>query len=123
MVSCNPHVKCILKCALDLSCLEMETYLELLRNPGVDVETLAENLKRDYSTVYKALKNLMDRGFVKREYRILRGGGFKYIYKPIDFNEFKKIASERLNTWIKDVTGILDSIGFLEEKDLLEEKS
>ncbi len=65
--TCSPDLKCVLKCALNISCLEMDVYLILLKNPGLDVETIARELEKDESTVYKALRNLMERGLVKRE--------------------------------------------------------
>jgi len=120
MISCKPHIKCILKCALDISCLEMEIYTELLRTSGLNVETIAQRLNKDYNTVYKALRNLMEKGLVKREYRILRSGGYQYIYKPIDFKEFKEIAMNRLKVWINEVSRVLDLVESMKEFDLLE---
>jgi len=108
--ACSQHLRCILKCALDLSCLEMHVYLALIKYPGSDVEFLAEKLGRDSNTIYKALRNLMEKGLVKREYRILRSGGYKYIYKPIEFDEFKKIALEKLERWIREVNKVLELV-------------
>jgi len=117
--SCKPHIKCIVKCALDTTCLEMNIYLELLKNPGSDVETLAKRLEKDNNTVYKALKSLMEKGLVEREYRILRNGGYKHLYKPLEFDEFKKIAMERLKKWVADVVTILELVENMEESEFI----
>ncbi len=102
-MKCDRNLKCILKCAFGISCLEMEVYLTLLKSPELDVSTIAEKLGKDNSSVYKALKNLMDRGLVKREYRILRGGGYKYVYKAVDFDKFKEITVRMLKRWLDDI--------------------
>ena len=116
-VSCSPNLKCVLKCALNISCLEMDIYLILLKNPGLDVETISKELEKDESTVYKALRNLMDRGLVRREYRILKGGGYKYLYYPRDFEEFKKIAREAMEEWFKNFDVMIRDIERVEKEE------
>ena len=117
--SCEPHLKCVLKCALDISCLDMDIYLLLLKNPGSDVEFVAEALKKDESTVYKSLRNLMDKGLVKREYRILKSGGYKYLYYSVDFEEFKRIVRKSLDEWLKNFESMLKSFEELEKDGLI----
>ncbi|WP_290623173.1 MULTISPECIES: helix-turn-helix domain-containing protein [unclassified Archaeoglobus] len=118
--SCEPHLKCVLKCALDISCLDMDIYLLLLKNPGNDVEFVAESLKKDESTVYKSLRNLMDKGLVKREYRILKSGGYKYLYYPVEFEEFKRIARKSIDEWFKNFESMLKSFEELEKEELID---
>ncbi len=119
MNSCDPNIKCVLKCALDISCLEMDVYLLLLKNPGSDVETLAELLNKDESTIYKALRNLMEKNLVKRDYRILRGGGYKYLYYPVQFEEFKRIAKRALEEWFKNFDEMMRSFEDLDKEELV----
>jgi predicted transcriptional regulator len=54
----KPHFRCLLKCALNITCLEMEVYVTLLRNPNLCAEEIADKIKRDKSAVNKALQNL-----------------------------------------------------------------
>ncbi len=117
--SCDPNIKCVLKCALDISCLEMDVYLLLLKNPGSDVETLAELLDKDESTIYKALRNLMEKNLVKRDYRILRGGGYKYLYYPVQFEEFKRIAKKALEEWFKNFDEMMRSFEDLDREEFV----
>uniref|UniRef100_A0A7C3MC55 TrmB family transcriptional regulator n=1 Tax=Archaeoglobus fulgidus TaxID=2234 RepID=A0A7C3MC55_ARCFL len=116
---CNPNLKCVLKCALNVSCLEMDVYLLLLKNPGLDVETVSKELEKDESTVYKALRNLMQRGLVKREYRILKSGGYKYLYYPADFEEFKKVAREAMEDWFRNFEIFIKDIERVDKEELL----
>ncbi len=119
MNSCDPNIKCVLKCALDISCLEMDVYLLLLKNPGSDVEALAELLSKDESTIYKALRNLMDKNLVKRDYRILRGGGYKYLYYPVQFEEFKRLARKALEEWFKNFDNMMRSFEDLDKEEFV----
>jgi predicted transcriptional regulator len=98
----------------------MDIYLLLLKNPGNDVEFVAESLKKDESTVYKSLRNLMDKGLVKREYRILKSGGYKYLYYPVEFEEFKRIARKSIDEWFKNFESMLKSFEELEKEELID---
>jgi len=97
----------------------MNIYLFLLKNPGNDVEYLAETLQKDESTVYKSLRNLMDKGLVRREYRILKGGGYKYLYYPVEFEEFKRIAIRTLEEWLKNFDEMIKSCAELGKAELV----
>ncbi len=119
-VKCESNLKCTLKCALNISCFEMDVYAELLKHSPISVDELAEILGKDKSTVYKALQNLLERGFVKREYRILRGGGYKYLYKPVPFEEFKREVLRSVNEWVKELTNFLDRLEELDRDKLVQ---
>ncbi len=98
----------------------MDVYLELLKRAPISVDELAEILRKDKSTVYKALQNLLERGFVKREYRILRGGGYKYLYKPISFEEFKKEMLKSIDEWVKRLVDFLDRLEEFSKEQLVQ---
>ncbi len=117
---CGQHLKCTLKCALDMSCFEMDVYVELLKRSPISVDDLAEVLGKDKSTVYKALQNLLEKGFVKREYRILRGGGYKYLYKPVPFEEFRKEMMKSIDSWVKELVNFLDELEEIDKNRLVE---
>ena len=113
---CTSHFRCILKCALDISCSEMEIYITLLENPGIGVDELSKLVSKEKSTTYKALQNLVNKGLVLREYRILRGGGYKYIYKPVAFTDVKKTISKSLDKWINNISKIMSDVERLESR-------
>jgi predicted transcriptional regulator len=98
----------------------MEVYIALLKHSNLSVEDLAERLGKDKSTVYKALQNLLKRGLVEREYKILRSGGYKYLYKPIPFSDLRKEMVDSINRWANELMNALDEIAKMEEDELLE---
>jgi len=97
----------------------MDVYIAVLRRPGSSVDEIAERLEKDKSAVYKALQNLMRRGFVAREYRILKNGGYKYIYKPTPFEEFRREVLKSINEWSKALVATLDEIRAMKEDDFV----
>ncbi|MCX8172229.1 MAG: ArsR family transcriptional regulator [Archaeoglobaceae archaeon] len=111
---CDEHFRCTLKCALDIGCQDFEVYIALLRKNPATIEDISELVGKDKSTVYKSIQKLLEKGLVERDYRILRGGGYRYLYKPIPFSEFKVIIMRALETWGKKV---LNSIATIEKMD------
>ncbi len=96
MRRCDP-LSCILSCTLGLNCSEAEVYGTLLRLRSADVDEIAKKVEKDKTTVYRALQNLVDKGLAVREYRIMRSGGYKYIYRPVPIKNFKEIVTRRVN--------------------------
>lgn len=115
---CEEHLRCTLKCALDISCLDFEVYLALLNKNPATIEEISDYVKRDKSTVYKSIQRLLERGLIERDYRILRSGGYRYLYKPIPFPEFKKIMIKSLETWGKKLMESLASIEKMEQSKI-----
>lgn len=111
---CEEHIRCTLKCALDLSCLDLEIYVTLLKKNPATIEEISELVGKDKSTVYKSLQKLLERGLIERDYRILRSGGYRYLYKPIPFNEFKEQMLRTVERWSR---ALMESISELEKMD------
>ncbi|MCS7119312.1 MAG: helix-turn-helix domain-containing protein [Archaeoglobaceae archaeon] len=115
-IKCDDHLKCTLKCAFDISCFDMEVYITLLKKNPATVEEIAEILDKDKSTVYKSLQKLIEKSFVERDYRILRSGGYRYLYKPIPFEEFKKRMTKAIEIWAKSLLELIHSMEKLEKE-------
>ncbi|RLI77928.1 hypothetical protein DRP05_08755 [Archaeoglobales archaeon] len=104
-------VKGFLKYILGMSALDLMIYSELCNLGCSTVETLSELIGKDKSTIYKSLKNLVDKGFVRREVRILRKGGYKYIFIPAPPNELKGTIQEKMNSCFKQVMSFIEVSG------------
>ena len=68
-----------------------------------DVDEIANVVKKDRTTVYRVLKGLNERGLVVRECRILRGGGYKYIYRPVPIEDLKAVVIKRMEIMLKEL--------------------
>ena len=116
---CEDHLKCTVKCALDISCFEIEVYAFLLKNNPATTNEIASTLERDKSSVYRALQNLIKKGLVIKEYRILRQGGYVHVYRPIPFGEFREKVMGSINEWINSLLESLNNLKKLEEENLV----
>ena len=119
----EPDFEHIVKCVLKLTISELEVYLTLIENPGIGVDELSEIMGKDRSGVYRSLQTLFDKGLVKREYRILKHGGYKYIYTPIDVEILKSILREELEKWFKKLNEVVEKFNVDEIKGLSKSES
>lgn len=117
-IKCDEHLKCTLKCAFDITCFDVEVYSTLLKRGTATVEDIADTLHKDKSTVYKSLQKLLEKGLVERDYRILRSGGYRYLYKPVPFDEFKSKMVKAIENWAKSLTEFIHSIDKFEKERL-----
>ncbi|AIG98140.1 putative transcriptional regulator [Archaeoglobus fulgidus DSM 8774] len=105
----EPTFEYLLKCIFKLTTSEIEVYFALHKNPGVGVDELAEMLGKDRSGVYRSLQTLLEKGLVSREYRILKQGGYKYLYVPLPLEELKKRLKLALEKWFAKLNCVIDA--------------
>ena len=103
MRKCKPS-SCLLACVLGLNCSEAEVYLALLDKSFADIDEIAKTVRKDKTTVYRALQSLTEKGLVAKEYRILRSGGCKHIYKPVPIEDLKEIIVNKVELLLKELT-------------------
>lgn len=107
----------IAKCILGLKNLDLDTYRFLVQYGPQTAEELGEHLKRERSTAYRALQNLMACGLVYRETKTIEGGGYFYIYKALDPCKLKEMIQANIDTWYKKMTSLINDI----DKEIMEE--
>ncbi len=102
MQRCSP-ISCLLACVLGLNCGEAEVYYSLLNKGFADVDEIAKTVGKDKTTVYRALQSLSEKGLVRREYRILKSGGYKYFYKPIPINDLEGLVLKKVEEFLREL--------------------
>lgn len=88
--------------------LETTTYFRLVEDPGMRVERLAEVLDRDRSTAHRAVQALVEAELVRRETRPLEGGGYCYVYHPVDPDHVAARIEARLRAFEDAVQEMVD---------------
>jgi predicted transcriptional regulator len=104
----EPTFSHILKCVLGITPSEIEVYMALFKHPDSGVDEIAESIDKDRSGVYRSLQSLLEKGLVERDYRILKQGGYKYLYKPIPVDELKNRLKNELRQWYKKLSEIVN---------------
>ena len=84
----------LLSCVYDLNKLESEAYFALLAKPA-KMDELAAALRRERSTVYRALQKLVTLQLVVRDTLSLPGGGYCHVYAPVS----PDAVARRVEAW------------------------
>ncbi|MBC7114931.1 MAG: hypothetical protein PWR13_1131 [Archaeoglobi archaeon] len=97
----NRGISCreLAKCVLGLKDIDIEIYRILLEQGEMRVEEIAERIGRDPSTTYRALQEMIKCGIVFRESRSIGSGGYYYVYKAVEKEEFIKLIEECIEEW------------------------
>ena len=104
----EPTFSQILKCVFGITPSEVEVYLALFRHPESGVDEIADLIHKDRSGVYRSLQSLLEKGLVERDYRILKQGGYKYLYQPVPLEELKEKLKKELRLWFEKLNEIVD---------------
>jgi len=84
----------VLRCTFGLSRAELVALKELLKTDESTVEELAARLKKDRTTVQRALASMTHAGLVRRRQYNLSGGGYQYAYSSLPKEEIKRRVEE-----------------------------
>ena len=95
--------KNIMCCIFNIKPLDVAVYLTLLRNGPSKVNTIAEMLNRDRSTIQRSMQNLIKADLVKRKQVNLRKGGYFYRYEAVPFNDVKSKILKTIEGWCNEV--------------------
>ncbi|MCD6542647.1 MAG: ArsR family transcriptional regulator [Thermoplasmata archaeon] len=105
----------IIKKMLNLKDLDVVVYKNLLRQRRkVKVNDLSHIVGRDRSTVQRSLNRLVKAGLCRKEKRIMRNGGYYYIYSVKEAEEIRDIIEKCLEEWYTKIkTKLLEGEEFL----------
>ncbi len=107
----------ILRCLYGLNDLEIEVFSYLLRESGkVSVKTLADAVKKNRSTVQRALGHLQEIELVAREQDKPESpkesvkGGYLYKYALMDPQVIELNFKTRLNQWTERANDLIEQV-------------
>ncbi len=98
----------LVQCAFSLGSFEVEVYQKLGEIGPVRADELASKMKRDRSTVYRALQKLMSCGMAYRETRRIERGGYYHVYRAVGRDALKKKLEQCVNDWYAKMQEVLD---------------
>lgn len=93
----------VLKCLFSLGDFEMSVYKGLLRAGASRVDQLSTLLRRDKSTVYRALQRLVSSGLVLKETVTLKRGGHYHQYIAVPPEKIHERVKTCIDEWFAHV--------------------
>lgn len=94
----------VMQCFFNLNGFEIMVYMRLLNEGPQRSDALAKKVKKDGTTVYRALQKLISCGLCFRETKTIERGGYYHIYSAVSPEIVKKKIQdciEQLNTSMK----------------------
>lgn len=99
----------MVKCIFGLNSLDLETYKILLENGPLTTEGLGEIVKREKSTVYRSLQNLIACGIAYRKKKSMEGGGYYYEYTPVESWKVKQVLKKNIDDWYCQMNRLIEA--------------
>jgi predicted transcriptional regulator len=96
----NFDFESILRCTFSLSNSEVKVLFSLMEcKSGECVNSVAEKLKRDRSTIQKTILKLLEKDLVEKKKENLEEGGYFFYYFPKSKVELKKQMLASIESW------------------------
>ena len=89
----------IMQCFFNLNEFEITLYKRLLTEGPQRSDDLARKVKKDSSTVYRALQKLISCGICFRETKTIRRGGYFHVYTAVNPDIVRKKIQDFINQW------------------------
>jgi predicted transcriptional regulator len=89
----------VMQCFFNLNEFEMQLYLTLVKTGPKKPGELAKKVKKDGTTVYRALQKLISCGICFREKKTIKRGGYYHVYSAISPEILKKKIQDCVYQW------------------------
>ncbi len=97
--SCKDIVKCLYR----LSDFELGIYKKLVKQGPLRADDLAPVVKRDRSTVYRALQKLVSSGLAFRDTKSIARGGYYHEYTAVSPDALKAKLHKCADDWFDNM--------------------
>jgi predicted transcriptional regulator len=99
----------LLECFHGLKELDREVFGVLARNGSpMTVDEVAKEVDRERSTAYRAVRRLVEAGFVRKEQVNYDHGGYYHVFEPVDADEVADQLQRMLNDWYAEMGQLID---------------
>lgn len=95
--------KDVLKCLFGLGEFEMTVYKGLVKLGPKRADELSPALKKDKSTVYRALQKLVGAGLVEKKTETLKRGGHFHVYSAVPPEKVTETIKKCVDEWFASV--------------------
>lgn len=98
----------IVKCIYGLSDFEIVIYRKLVKQGPLKADDLAPVMKKDRSTIYRALQKLVAAGLAFRETRTIDRGGYFHVYTAVAPVQLKERLHKCADDWFDNMRAAID---------------
>lgn len=98
----------IVKCMYGLSDFELAIYRRLVKRGRLRADDLAPIMKKDRSTVYRALQRLVGAGLAFRETQNIDRGGYFHVYTAVKPEQLREKLRKCADDWFDNIKTAID---------------
>lgn len=106
----HPELPVVLREVFGISETGINICVCLMEEGASTAGNLAERLDMDRSTVGRQLNHLTDIGLLEKRQRLLKDGGYVYVYSPVDVEEIRQRLTVGLCTWVGETLELVEDI-------------
>ncbi len=105
LLECRDLLECILK----LNPFEVDIFRSLSSQGPQSADEIGKRFKKDRSTAYRALRQLISCQICYKERVNLENGGYKFIYHAVDPRDVQDEMETRLEEWIDNMRNAIQT--------------
>lgn len=108
ILSGDASCKDIVKCLYRLSDFELSIYKKMVKQGPLRADDLAPVVKRDRSTVYRALQKLVASGLAFRDTKSIDRGGYYHLYSAVSPEALRAKLHKCADDWFDNMNTAID---------------
>jgi len=93
----------IVKCMYSLTDFELAIYRKLVKQGPLKADDLAPVMKKDRSTIYRAMQKLVSAGLAFRETKTIERGGYYHVYAAVSPDQLKAKLHKCADDWFENM--------------------
>ena len=98
----------IVKCLYRLTDFELAIYKKLVKQGPLRADDLSPVLKKDRSTVYRALQKLVASGLAFRDTKSIERGGYYHVYSAVTPDQLRNKLHKCADDWFKNMNEAIE---------------
>jgi predicted transcriptional regulator len=103
----------IVKCLYQLTDFELAIYKKLVKQGPLKADDLAPVLKKDRSTIYRALQKLVASGLAFRDKKTIDRGGYYHVYAGVSPEMLKVKLHKCADDWFENMNSAIDDFDLI----------
>jgi len=111
-ISPNQNICCedVIQCVYNLNELDLVVYKKLKVTDESRADSLAKQLNKERSTVYRSLQKLTCAGLISKKTKNIPKGGYYHIYQCNNCIETKKRLDKSIDEWYKKMKDTIKNL-------------